>query len=90
MKASRISSLVIGVVYILFALSSGDLEFILYALIYVVLFVGLIWFGDLFGQLTVLRIGRPSINKTTPGSIVSFGAWIILLIPIIITLVTLL
>ncbi len=40
-----------------------------------------IWFGDEIGEYTGMLPG-PGINKTTPGSFVRFGGWLLLLLPL--------
>ena len=43
-----------------------------------------IWFSDAMGGYTGVGMGRPAITSPTPGCLVAFAGWLLLLLPIII------
>lgn len=45
-----------------------------------------IWFGDEMGNY-VGTLPGPAINKPTPGCLVRFGGWVLLLFPVILLLI---
>lgn len=42
-----------------------------------------IWFGDEMGEY-VGKLPGPAINKTSPGSLVQAGGWVLLLLPFLV------
>ncbi len=78
---SRIISLTIALGYIAFAYFDGGLVTALRVTAIVLLPLACIWFSDTMGGYTGVNFGRGQINKTTPGCLVAFGGWFLLLSP---------
>ena len=86
MPLDRFISLIIGIIY--FALAcifmSDDAEGILLSLAYIISALALIWYGDDLGRLTGVRFGTypdPVVSKKSPGAIVRFLGWCMLILP---------
>lgn len=88
----RITSLVIGAVYLIGALVFGGWDWFLITLALLVVALAMIWFGEEMGDYIggFHRIGKPYITKKSPGSLVSLFGWMFLLLPIVVILVKLL
>ena len=78
---SRISSLAVAVVYLLVAYYSGGSWLMLKILGLLIVALACIWFGDSLGSLTGFSVLRMiDISEKTPGSLVSFVGWLILIV----------
>lgn len=77
---SRLLSLVLSAAYLVAALSSEDAEIILSVLGFVLFSLACIWFGDEIGEYTGW-IGLRPITAQTPGGMIRFVAWLLLLLP---------
>ena len=88
----RITSLVIGVAYLIGALVFGGWDWFLITLALLVVALAMIWFGEEMGDYIggFHRIGKPYITKKSPGSLVSLFGWMFLLLPIVVILLKLL
>ncbi len=77
---SRLISLALSAAYLVAALVSGDVEVIFAVLGFVVLSLAFIWFGDAIGDFTGF-IGPRPITARTPGGMIRFIGWLLLLLP---------
>jgi len=85
---SRILSLVVIIIYLFTAYIFGGGELFLRTFLFVLLPFVCIWFGDEMGEITGvsgMRIGS-IITEKSPGNMVVFMGWVLLLLPIIILL----
>ncbi len=88
MDFNRLLSLPIAMVLLVLALifrveDQGDF---IYLLLYLALSLSLIWYGDWYGSLTGIHFGdvfSPQVTKTSPGSIIRFLGWFLLLLPLL-------
>jgi hypothetical protein len=76
----KLLSLVLSAAYLVAALASGDVEVIFSVLGFVLLSLACIWFGDEIGDYTGWIELRP-ITARTPGGMVRFVGWLLLLLP---------
>jgi hypothetical protein len=90
---SRVFSLVIAAGYLSFCLfAPGNISTerrigtVLAVAGYLLIPLLCIWFGDEMGNYTGTLPG-PAINKSTPGCLVTFAGWVLLLLPIILVLI---
>ena len=91
--ASRFFSLVIAAGYLSFVIfapaqvsTERRIGTVLAVAGYLVLPLLCIWFGDEMGNYTGTLPG-PAINKTTPGCLVTFIGWVLLLLPVVLLLI---
>jgi CDP-diglyceride synthetase len=84
---SRIISGSIAAVYLVAAYLTGKGEAAFQVGLFLIFPLACIWFSDAMGGFTGLRIGGPSITSTTPGWVVAFGGWLLLLLPVVIGLI---
>jgi hypothetical protein len=56
-------------------------------LAFLILPLGLIWFGDSIGGYTGMVQGPNMVNQTTPGGALKFIGWILLLSPILLAII---
>jgi len=78
----RALSLIIALFYLLWIYTAtGRGEMVLKTLGFLVLCLACIWFGEEMGSYTgYTGLGR-KISRTTPGSMVVFMGWVLLLLP---------
>ncbi len=85
-KISKIAAVVISLFYLTAAYFLMGLKGSLKTLIFLVLPLSCIFFGENLGKLTGIRFGlsflRPVVTKPTPGFLVVFGGWLLLLSPL--------
>jgi len=97
-KGSRLSggkgkaiAVVIAQFYLVAAFFVMGFEGMLRMLMFLVLPLACIFFGGNLGSLTEVRFSlsfaRPVITKPTPGFLVVFGGWLLLLLPLVVYLV---
>jgi hypothetical protein len=85
---SRILSGIIAVVHLVTAymMFSGETAFIIG--IFLILPVGCIWFSEAMGDYIGFGgMDGPAITRITPGWVVAFGGWLLLLLPVVIWLI---
>jgi hypothetical protein len=82
---SRIISGIIAAAYLVAAylMANGDGAFTV--AVFLILPLACIWFSDALGEFTGL--GFPSLTGTTPGWVVAFGGWLLLVLPVVIWLI---
>ena len=79
----RIISGIIITGYILIGFLAAGSEGVVKAAMFCLLPFFAIWFSDAMGDWTGTRIGAPSITNSSPGCVISFIGWLLLLAPII-------
>jgi len=80
----KITSLVIFIIYLISAYISGGGVLLLRVLAFLLLPMACIWFGDELGRYTGIAVLRPIfITEESPGCLVKFVGWILLLLPAI-------
>jgi len=84
---SRTLSIIVAAVYVIFAYLDGGSALALKVFGFCLLPMFCIWWSDAMGGWTGARLGAPSITAESPGCIVHFLGWILLLAPIIAFLV---
>lgn len=77
---SRILSGAVAVFYVTLAYFAGGGEAALKFGISLILPLACIWFSDAMGSFTGIMRGQ-AITSTTPGCLVAFGGWLLLLLP---------
>ena len=80
--ANIIISSIIALTYLILAYLSGGGEAFIKIMMFLVLPLCAIWFPDILGDLMIIRVFRPSITEKSPGFLVRFLGWILLLLPI--------
>lgn len=84
---SRILSIIVVAMYVIFAYLGGGGVLALKVLTFCLLPIFCIWWSEAMGGWTGARFGAPSITEESPGCIVHLLGWILLLAPIIAFLV---
>lgn len=85
----KIISIVISVVYLIFAYITGGSELLLKILLFLLLPLACIWFGEAMGSYTGPTFGiRPHITKESPGCLVTFIGWILLILPLVLFIIS--
>lgn len=81
LSISRLVSLLVTCIYVLIAYWGGkSVEGFKNTLgISLVLGIPCIWFGDELGEMVGGRLGHARITSSTPGCVVSFVGWLLLL-----------
>lgn len=82
----RAASGVVAGLYLLLAIFTGNMEFVVKLIFFLILPLAAIWFSDELGSLTGVTFGRfagPVITTATPGAIVRIGGWTLLLSPVL-------
>ena len=84
---NRTLSLWLAIAYLLIALIYVGVVAFTQMLLYLIIPMACIWYGDAMGSITggstVIISGGPAITKQTPWCIMNIGGWLILLLPII-------
>jgi len=73
--------------YVIFAYLGGGYALALKVFAFCLLPIFCIWWSDAMGGWTGARLGAPSITAESPGCVVYFLGWTLLLVPIIACLV---
>jgi Zn-finger nucleic acid-binding protein len=85
-KKGKVIAVIISLFYLIIAPLAGGLEFFLEMLAFLVIPLACIFFGEHLGSLTGVRFRvsfcRPVVTKPTPGFLVVFGGWLLLLSPL--------
>jgi hypothetical protein len=89
MKSGFLSG-IIALIYLVGAHLTTDGETTFKVAMFLILPLSCIWFRDAMGGYTGVGMGRGAITSTTPGCIVAFGGWLLLLLPVIIAGITVL
>lgn len=88
-KISKLSALFVACIYLIGSLYYGG-EIFLRTLMYLIWPIAFIFFGEELGSLTGIRfrltLAAPVVTKPTPGIIVVFIGWVMLLIPLAIAM----
>ena len=82
----RVLSLVVALLYLTAAFLGGGAETAFKMLLFIILPLACIWFSDAMGSYTGVMRGQ-SISTTTPGCLVAFGGWLVLMLPVIIGII---
>lgn len=80
---SRILSGIIAAAYLVGAYLAADGELALKVGLNLILPMACIWFSDAMGGYTGVGMGSHAITSPTPGCLVAFAGWLLLLLPII-------
>jgi uncharacterized membrane protein YoaT (DUF817 family) len=83
MTVSKTLSALVALAYIGIALLAGAGWETLKLVAFLVLPLACIWFSEEMGSFTGIMRGQ-FINAQTPGCLVAFGGWLLLLLPVII------
>ena len=83
MDWNRIFSGALAVVYLGAAYFAGGPEAVVRVAMFLVLPLACIWYGDELGSYTGVMRGQ-AITAETPGCLVRFAGWLLLLLPLII------
>ncbi len=87
LTSRRLSSLVAGI-YLIGAIVYGGTEAALRIALFLLLPLACIWFPDAVGNYTgILTFPRPEITKKSPGIILAFVAWLLLLTPLAVSII---
>ncbi|MFC1451825.1 hypothetical protein ACFLSJ_00600 [Verrucomicrobiota bacterium] len=78
---------IIALAYLIGAYFTADAETMWKVGLFLILPLACIWFSDAMGGYTGVGLGRGAITSTTPGYLVAFGGWLLLLLPVIIATV---
>ena len=85
-KKSKIAAVIFSLFYLVVASVLMGLEGFLRMLMFLVFPLACIFFGESLGRLTGVRVGfsfcRPALTKPTPGFLMVFGGWLLLLLPL--------
>ncbi len=81
MSVQRLVSLIVTFIYSLIAYFGSKRVAGFRDMLYISLVLGLpcIWFGDELGGMVGGRLGHSQITSTTPGSVIRFVGWLLLL-----------
>lgn len=85
----KIISVLISVVYLVFAYITGGIELLLKILLFLLLPLACIWFGEAMGNYIGPAFGvRPHITKESPGCLVTFMGWVLLALPLVLFIIS--
>jgi len=84
---SKILSGIIALAYLVGTYIATDADTMWKVGLFLILPLACIWFSDAMGGYTGVGMGRGAITSTTPGCLVAFGGWLLLLLPLIIAIV---
>jgi hypothetical protein len=82
MPVDRLISLVLAAVYLALAAMSGDARSVFAVILWILLALALIWFGDELGEYMGTMKGS-LVTAKSPGSLVRFFGWLFLLAPLL-------
>ncbi|MBI5846777.1 MAG: hypothetical protein HZB31_02280 [Nitrospirae bacterium] len=81
----RTAAGIVAGLYLLLALLTGSILFVLKLLLFLLLPVAAVWFSDNMGAMTGARFGRlsvPAVTAATAADIVRSAGWIVLFTPV--------
>jgi hypothetical protein len=84
---NRVLSAAVAIVYLIAAYVSGGPPLLAKCAMYLLLPMACIWFGEEMGAFTGVMRGQ-SIDAESPGCLVAFLGWVLLLLPVFIPLIT--
>jgi uncharacterized membrane protein YoaT (DUF817 family) len=85
---NEILSGLLALIYAIAAFAGGGAEVGLKVLMFLILPLACIWFGDEMGDyMGTWPISGGGITNTTPGWLVRIGGWLLLLLPVIIGII---
>ena len=84
---SKVLSALIAIAYLIPAGYQGGPEVFFKLAAFLVLPLVCIWFSEEMGSFTGV-IGGHSVNAPTPGCLVAFGGWTLLLLPVVLALIS--
>jgi len=82
----RLISGIIAILYLIAAYLGGGGKGLLTMTAFLVLPMACIWCSDEMGDFTG-NTGSGLITSTTPGSLIAFGGWLLMLLPVIVGLI---
>ena len=77
----------VAATYIGLALATADAKTAFQLALFLILPLACIWFSDAMGGYTGMGMGRGAITSPTPGFLIAFVGWLLLFLPIILSLV---
>jgi len=77
---NRAASAIVAIVYMILAYSRGGPPPAISCLLYLLLPMACIWFSEEMGEFTGV-MGRHYIDAKSPGCLVAFLGWVLLLLP---------
>ncbi|HBA85273.1 MAG TPA: hypothetical protein DCZ95_14390 [Verrucomicrobia bacterium] len=80
---SRIISGIIALAYIALGYFADGGETAFRIGMALILPMACIWFSDAMGSYTGVGLGKGAITSATPGCMVAFGGWLLLLLPVV-------
>ncbi len=86
MSWNRLLSVIVAMIYLVVAYAAHGLELVGRVAIFLILPLACIWFADAMGSYTG-PTPRGAITEKTPGGLVCFGGWLVLLLPVIAVIV---
>ena len=86
MMIARATSVMVAGAYIAIAIFSKMEGAILKTIMFLILPMACIWYGDAMGTYTGMMRGQ-YISKTSPGCLVAACGWLMLMLPILIKLI---
>ena len=84
-----ISGLIIAL-YITLGVIAADLKSVFYIAMYCLLPFFAIWFPNAMGDFVGGRLGAPSITGQSPGCLIYLLGWVMLIIPVFVSLIQML
>jgi len=82
----RLLSGILAIVYLVASYAGGGGSGAIKCALFLLLPLACIWFSEEMGSFTGVMRGQ-YINTRTPGCLVAFGGWLILLLPVIVGIV---
>ena len=80
MKLSRSLSLAVALGYTVIGFHVNGIEGAMVFALVLLPPLACIWFSDDMGRYMGSNFGDPAINRTTPGCVVAFGGWLLLVV----------
>jgi len=79
---SRILSGIVAIIYLAIAYGGGGGAGVIKCAMFLILPLACIWFSEEMGSFTGV-MGRSYIDTQSPGCLVAFGGWLVLMLPVI-------
>jgi len=87
----KCASIIVSALYLLAAFLTGNIEDVVRLAGFLIIPLACIWFGDdMGGWIGFSRAGGPRITQASPGCLVVFVGWVLLLAPLIVGIVSVL
>ncbi len=84
----KISSLLVALAYLVFAFAWGGGATELICGTFLIIPLGCIWFNEALGDYTGMGMANGAITETTPARVVTFGGWVLMVLPILVGLMS--